>query len=399
MTRADEFLTLIRKHEEYRLKSCINLRADENYSSPQVRKALASDFCNRNTSPDPRFIYRGTKLLREAENLTIELGKELFKADYINVYAPTGHTANIMIYFAFCKPGDKILVLAPECGGYSGIERDNLPKRLGLETIYFPFDEMNLNIDAKEGHIRKLVESEQLSLIILGATYFLFPHPVRKITRIAHRYGVPVAYDGAHVMGLIAGGRFQDPLNEGADVLFGSTMKTLGGPPGGILLTNNKEIYERLTEVTSYNAVSNKQYNRVVALGIRFAEMLENGKNYATQVIRNAQALAEFLSQKGIKIMFKDKGYTSSHMILLDVGGFRNNINGHASAIAAKLEEANIIIDDRGRIGLAEVTRIGMKEKEMGEIADLFANVLILEVPLDKVRFEVRQLRSRFVTE
>jgi glycine hydroxymethyltransferase len=396
MSKTIDFMNLVQQHEEYRIKSCINLRADENYASTQIRSVLGSDLCNRNTSPDPRYIYRGTKYLNEVGNLTIELGKKLFKADYINIWAPTGQTANIITFFSFCKPGDKVLVVSPENGGYGGMARDNLPKYLGLETLYFPFNEEKMNIDVETERTAKLISSEQPTLIVFGATTFLFPHPVLEVSKVAHRFGIPVAYDGAHVLGLIAGGQFQDPLREGADILFGSTMKTLGGPPGGVLLTNSKEIYEKTIKATPYNAVTNKQWNRVASLGIRFAEMLENGKEYAAQVVRNAKVLAESLDKKGIGIMCKDEDYTASHMILMDVGGFLNNIAANASKTAAKLEEAHIIIDDRGRLGVAEVTRIGMKGKEMEAIADLIAKVLVHKVPPEKVRIEVRQLRSRF---
>lgn len=399
MSLVDKFMNLIRQHEEYRLDSCINLRADENYSSAQVRQALGSDLANRNTSPDPRLVYRGTKYLSEAADMTIELGKKLFNSDYINIWAPTGHTANLITFFAFCKPGDKILVVAPEHGGYSGMAKDTLPRCLGLETLYFPFDYEKMNIDIGSDKTAKIIETEKPSLIVLGATSFLFPPPIQEIAQVANRFRIPVAYDGSHVLGLIAGGQFQDPLREGVDMLFGSTMKTLGGPPGGILLTNSKEIHDKMYEVTSYNAITNKQQNRIVALGIRFAEMLENGKDYAIQVVQNAKALAVALEKQGIEIMCREKGYTSSHILLLDVGGLEKNVIGYASEKAAKLEEANIIIDDRGRIGLAEVTRIGMKEKEMGKIAELIAKVLVDQTSVEEVRAEIRQLIAKFQTD
>lgn len=391
---ASRIVNLVKQHEEYRVKSCINLRADENCTSPIVRSLLSSDFCHRNTSPDPKFVYRGTKYMNEVGDLTIELGKRLFKADYINIWAPTGHNANIITYFAFCRPGDKVLVLAPQHGGYGGIASTALPKSLGLETLYFPFDvdKMSIRVD----QTIKLIESELPSLIIFGGTYFLFPQPIKEIAVVAHRHGIPVAYDGAHVMGLIAGAQFQDPLREGADVLFGSTMKTLGGPPGGILLTNSQEIHEKLREATWYRGVTAPQWNRIAALGVVFAEMLEWGQEYAAQVIKNSKALARALQKRGIGIMYGEQGYTSSHTILLDVGGLDKNVTGYASNMAAKLEEANIIIDDRGRVATAEVTRLGMKEEEMDEISDLMAKVLVHGVSCEDVRSPVRQLRGRF---
>ena len=390
----DNIFNLVKKHEEYRVKSCVNLRADENYTSAKVRELLGSDFGHRNTSPDPNFVSRGAKYMDQVRDLTISMGKKLFNAKYINVWPPTGHTANIITLFAFCKPGDKILVLAPEHGGYGGIARTNLPKCLGLKTLYFPFDYNRMNIIVEQAI--KLIEVELPALIVLGATYFLFPHPVRELAQVAHRWGIPVAYDGAHVMGLIAGGQFQDPLGEGADLLFGSTMKTLPGPPGGILLTNNPDVQNKLSGATFYKAVTSVQWNRVASLGIVFEEMLEWGQQYAIQIVRNAKTLAAFLQNRGVDILCREIGYTDSHNFLLNVGGLDKNVTGYASEKAAKLEEADIIIHDRGIVGVAEVTRLGMKETDMETIADLMSRVLVDQEPAEKVRVEVHQLRRKF---
>jgi len=391
---ADRIMELVGMHEKYRTKQCINLRADENYTSPRVRSVLASDFCHRNTSPDPKFIYRGTKYLNRVYDLTVELGKKLFKADYLNVFAPTGHSANIIVFFAFCKPGDKVLVLAPEHGGYGGMASTSLPQSLGLETLYFPFDYDTMRIDVDR--TIELLKKEKPSLVIFGSTYFLFPQPVKELAEASHRYGIPVAYDGAHVIGLIAGGEFQDPLHEGADVLFGSTMKTLAGPPGGIILTNNREIDVKLTEATWYRGVTAPQWNRIAALGVVFAEALEWGREYARQVVRNSRALATACHQRGVSVMYEHQKFTSSHTFLLNVGGLDQNVVGRASEKAAALEGANIIIDDRGRVGTGEVTRLGMKEGEMEQIADMMADAVLDKMSHSEIRERVLSLRSKF---
>jgi glycine hydroxymethyltransferase len=348
-------------------------------------------------SPDPIFVERGAKYMRQIRDVAIDLGKKLFKADYINIWTPTGHTANIVTFFAFCKPGDKVLVLAPEHGGYGGIAKTNLPECLGLETLYFPFDYDKFNINVEE--TIKLIEVELPSLIIFGATYFLFPHPIRELAQVAHNHKIPVAYDGAHVLGLIAGGQFQDPLREGADLLFGSTMKTLPGPPGGVLVTNSPEVHEKLSGSTWYKAVTSTQWNRIAAFGIAFEDMLRWGRQYAAQIIQNARALAAALQSRGVSVMYEELDYTASHNFLLDVGGIGKNVAGHASGMAVKLEEANIIIDDRGRIGVSEVTRIGMKEGDMETIAELMSKVLLDQVPAEEIRVEVREFRSKFAIE
>lgn len=391
---AARILQLVEQHETYRLEDCLNMRADENYTDERVRRLLGSDLAQRNTSPDPTFVYRGTRYMNEIGDITVELARRLFRAEYANVWAPTGHVANMIVFFAFCRPGDKVLVVGPDHGGYGGIAGPNLPSDLGLKVLYFPYDVAAMNVDVDAA--ARLIEEERPALIIFGSTYFLFPQPVQELAPIAREYGIPIAYDGAHVLGLIAGGQFQDPLREGADVLFGSTMKTLAGPPGGLIVTNREDLHQKMLAATWYRAVTSTQWNRIPALGIVLADLLAWGDRYAAQVVKNAQALARSLDRRGVGVLFRDRGYTASHMILLDVGGFPANVAGRASSLAAKLEAANIIIDDRGRVGVAELTRLGMKEAEMEEIASWMAQVLQGQAAPEEVKPKVRALRGRF---
>lgn len=390
----EDIMELINKHEAYRTKECLNLRADENYTSPQVRKVLASDFCHRSTSPDAALTYRGTKYINDVYDLTISIGNALFNSKYLNIFPPTGHTANIMIYFAFCKPEDKVLVLDPEHGGYGGMARTNLPRLLGLTTLYFPFDLEKMQIDV--GATIELIKKERPSLIIFGATIFLFPQSIKEVAEVARSYDIPIAYDGSHVLGLIAGGTFQDPLRQGADILFGSTMKTLAGPPGGIIVTNNSTINKKLLDVTWYHGITSPHWNRIAALGIVFAEGLRKGNKYASQVVKNTKALAAACHYRGLRVMYKELGFTASHTFLLDVGGLKENVIGKASGMAALLEKANIIIDDRGRVGTGEVTRLGMKEYEMEIIAEMMTAAIDGNIATREIIKKVYNLRSKF---
>ncbi len=385
---------LIEKHEEYRGRLCLNLRADENQSYARVKEVLSSDLGNRNTSPDYRFKYRGTDYMVEIGQLTESLGKELFEAEYINIMCPTGHTANILIYMAFCKPGDKVMSLGPDDGGYNGMIEGKLPTKMGLEVISFVFDRDNMNIDVDK--TIELILKEKPKLVIFGATYFLFPHPIQKIAEIVHSYGGIVGYDGAHVLGLIAGKQFQDPLREGADFMFGSTMKSFGGPAGGVIVTNSLQYAEKIEEACSFNAVTAVQWNRIAALGLTFGHLVNEGQEYAKNIVQNSQTLASELNKLNIPMMGKDKNFTMSHCAILDLGDFNKNILGGASKFAEKLEACNIIIDDRGRLGLSELTRIGMGKTEMKIIAKLISRAIHDEDP-EKIKQEVQDLRAKFL--
>ena len=217
-----------------------------------------------------------------------------------------------------------------------------------------------------------------------------------------------VWYDGAHVMGLIAGGKFQDPLHEGADVLTGSTHKTLPGPQHGILLSDSEDekFVKRLQRAVFPGVVSNHHLHAMAALGITLAEFLAFGRDYAAQIVRNAKALAQALHERGIKVLAEKHGFTESHAIALDVAAF-----GGGAKVAKDLEKANIItnknllpwdtspVKPSGiRLGTQELTRLGMQETQMREIADLFARIVVKDEAADTIAADVAAMRTEFNT-
>jgi glycine hydroxymethyltransferase len=191
-------------------------------------------------------------------------------------------------------------------------------------------------------------------------------------------------------MGLIAGEQFQDPLREGASALFGSTHKSFFGPQGGIILADKK--YGELLQSRIYPAfVDNAHWNRIAALTLALAEMERFGKAYARQVVRNSQTLAKALCDHGFPVVCKHLGFTKSHQVILDYGSYQKG-----RAIARKLEKGNIIADCVVRIGTCEVTRRGMKEREMSRIADLLKRIVIDGEQPEKVKKDVLRLSGEF---
>jgi glycine hydroxymethyltransferase len=209
------------------------------------------------------------------------------------------------------------------------------------------------------------------------------------LAAVCEQVGAKVVFDGSHVLGLIAGDQFQDPLREGAEVLIGSTHKSFFGPQGGIILSNAYE--ENLRGAVHPAIVDNAHWNRIAALQVALNEMKRFGKRYAQQVVRNSKALAKALDEHGVKLLGKENGFTQSHQVIVDVPfeseGFR---------LARKLEDANIIVDIGIRIGTSEETRRGMRESQMGQIAELISRVWIGNEDPGRVRKEVRQLRRDF---
>lgn len=389
--------------------------ASENVQSPAVREALASDFGCRYAEGWPgERLYAGCKYIDATELLAIALGKEVFNAEFADVRPISGVVANLVAYSAFAEPGDVMMALAiphgghishgkKKWGGTAGVVR-------GLEVERYEFNEENFEIDIDETakKCKELAsEGRPPRLFLLGASVFLFPHPVRDIAGLAQEYDARVVYDGAHVAGLIAGKIFQDPLREGADAVTLSTHKTLAGPQHGMLISWSK--YEELLKRTSFpGLLSNHHLHAVAGVAIALAEALVFYKDYARKIVSNAKTLAQALYERGFDVLYDAKGFTESHTLVADVRKF-----GNGRVIEEKLERANIIInrnllprdykektDHRApsgiRLGAQELTRLGMNESEMDQVAELIKSVVIDGRQPEAVAEDVRELRKDF---
>lgn len=382
----DEIVSLLEKHEKWRGSECINLIPSENVMSSTVRSLLSSEVGQRYTSSDK--FYMGTRFIDEMEHQGEELAKHVFGAEYSSLRPLSGHIADLIVLAAFTKPNDTIVCVAAKDGGYPGIWDEGIPSFLRLKNVGFPFLKENMNIDVKKAE--ELIRKKKPRILVFGASLFLFPHPVRELAKVAHEVGAHVCYDGSHVLGLIAGRQFQNPLREGTSLLFGSTHKSLFGPQGGIILADKE--HGEVIEKNIYPAfVDNAHWNRIAALTVALAEMKEFGKTYARQVVKNAQALAEALADSGLPVACAKLGFTQSHQVLLDYGGYEKG-----RAVAKKLEQANIIADCGVRLGVCELTRRGMKHKEMQRVAEFIKRVIKDNEKPQKVKLEVTKFVQQF---
>ena len=377
-----DILNLVRKHEKWRGKECINLIPSENVMSPAVRSLLSSDLGHRYTSTDK--FYMGTRFLDEIEQYGEKLAKDVFRSENADLRPLSGHIADLIFLGCFTKPRNTILCVSPTDGGYPGIWEKGATDFLQLRRIKFPFSKEKMNIKIDE--TIDLILQEKPKVIIFGASLFLFPQPILEITKAIRELDIHVGYDGSHVLGLIAGEEFQDPLREETSVLFGSTHKTFFGPQGGIILAN-QEYGEIIKERIFPAFVDNAHWNRIAALTLALAEMKEFGKRYAQQIVVNAQALGKALDGYGFPVSCRSQRYTKSHQVFLDYGGYKQG-----RLVAQKLEKANIIADCGVRLGVCEITRRGMREEEMQKIAELMKRVVIdneepLLVKRDAIRF------------
>ncbi|MCK5297333.1 MAG: hypothetical protein KAJ76_00405 [Candidatus Heimdallarchaeota archaeon] len=364
--KLQHFLELLENHKIFR-KDSINLLASENYASPFVRAILSSDLGNRYSSD----YYGGTKFIQQIISKTESFIRELFDADYAIVSPLSGNMCDLALILGLTKSGNKIMsVEAGDSGGYplnyEFFNRKNVP---------FQFSKENMNILVEESidAIKKL----KPKLVIFGSSFFPFPHPVKEITQeFEKRKTIHFAYDGSHVLGLIAGKQFQDPLREGSPILVGSTHKSFPGPQGGLIVTNDMEQYESLSSTfdmdleNGIKLTDNIHAHRIAALGVAALEMLEFGKEYASQIVKNTKTLAATLENNGIPVKFKHLDYSESHQVILDISSTNKK-----NILRERAENLGIIIDSGIRLGTAEITRMGMKELEVKEIGEILARI------------------------
>jgi glycine hydroxymethyltransferase len=292
----NDLLETVKLHENWRTHECLNLAAAENISSNAARQLLQTDLGNRYTNPKGSNFHRGTKFLDEIQRLAEDFAKQTFNAKFADVRPISGHLADMAVVMALTRRGDKVLSLSAKDGGYPGTSQAGLGKFLGLGDVFFPFDKRRMNIDVEEAKL--LVEREKPRLIIFGASYILFPQPVREICAVSQ--DAVHVYDGSHVLGLIAGGEFQDPLRDGCSLLFGSTHKSFPGPQGGIIVSDNPTIFEKVADSMMPGIIDNIHLHRIAALAVSLLEMKEFGKAYAKAVVENARALARSLHALGV---------------------------------------------------------------------------------------------------
>ena len=391
---------LLEAHRSFR-QNCLNLIASENVPSPLVESYLVEELDQRygnylGIDLSERF-YQGNKFIAEIESYAHQLAKDLFGANFVDLRPLSGNIAGIATTLALCRPGDTVLEV--DNGHRYANKLASSGLKVDLKSVSIPWDSVRSNIDLQA--TIELIKEHRPRMVNIGSGIFLFQQPVFSLKQAMREVNPDsyLVYDAAHVIGLIAGGQFQSPLEEGADVIISSTHKTLAGPQGGMVLTNDKSIAERIGPAIAPLLVSNHHLGRLPALAATFMEWAEYGSEHAAAIVANAKSLGQALENRGVPLVGSTLGFTESHTLILVVSQF-----GQAKTLADQLEECNIItgavrlskeLGTHGlRIGVQEITRQGMVETDASAIADCIVDAL--RGNLDTIKQRVIDLVKRF---
>lgn len=383
----------------------IVLYAGTNMISPLARQFLGSALGTRPSMGYPGDKYQTfTEHLEELEVLVTDLARRAFRAEFAEVRLQSGTLANLAIYSTFAEPGDTIAVLPEAAGGHISHHGYGAPGIRGVRVVDLPYDPSIMNVDLAK--LPEFLYRHKPRLMVVGASLLLFPHPLERIREIADDTGGVVVYDAAHVDGLISGGLFQQPLAEGADLISSSTYKSLGGPSGGMILTNDPVLAEKVAATVYPAMTANYDAGRLASLAVTLAESLQFGGQYARACIDNARSLARALDGEGFAVAGKEQGFTNSHHVGVDA-----HIFGGGDAAARVLAEAGIYLSGIGlpwqgeeevyrglRIGTQEITRRGMRPEHMGKIAGWMGDVLLRRQSPGLVGDRIREFRREFTS-
>src|SRR5512146_282312 len=390
-----------RNHERYRDQECINMIASEGLKSPAVKEmqACASDLEGRYAEGenDPqghvkKRYYQGQKYMSPIEDFATDIMKSLFKCDWADIRLVSGTHANLATFkgLSLASKNNKMVVTPLSCGAHISHDYTGLAGNiLGLDNINHVYNIDEFNIDAEKSAY--VIRAAKPGIVTFGGSLFLFPHPIKELKEVCDEVGAYVAYDASHVLGLIAGGQFQDPLREGADFITSSTHKTFPGPQGGVVMGSpTSPTMERAVKKIQFAifplSASSTHLGRLPALGIASLEMKVFGQDLARQIVKNAQTAGQYLCENGVKVLAEKKGFTKSHQIAVDIRSY-----GGGNKIAQDLENANIILnknllpyDDQSskadpsglRIGFQDVTRRGFGEGDVKHLCDLMLDVI-----------------------
>lgn len=393
--RIDE---LVERNRRIHDRECINLNPASNVMNPRAEAVLSAGLTTRASLGHPGDKYEmGLEAIEEIEVIASELARSVFHADHAELRVGSGALANLYAFMATCEPGDAVIVPPAEIGGHVTHRRAGAAGLYRLDIHECPVDAATFSVDLDA--LAGLAERVRPKLITTGTSLNLLPHPVAEIREIADRVGARVLFDAAHACGLIAGGVWPNPLDQGADLMTMSTYKSLGGPAGGIVVTNRSDLAERLDAIAYPGLTANFDVGVTTALAITLLDWLDVGADYARAMVDNAVALASALEDLDVPVHTTAQGHTRSHQLVVDSSRW-----GGGTEAALRLRRANLLTSAIGlpgdesaglRFGTPEITRFGMTTTDMPELAGLIAAGL--RDP-DAVAERTGEMRQRFDT-
>ena len=365
-----------------RQQSNLELIASENLVSPEVMATMGSVLTNKYAEGYPgRRHYGGCEYVDMAERICIDRAKEIFGAKFANVQAHSGSQANFCVYLALCKPGDTVLGMDLNMGGHlTHGSKASFSGKL-YHTEFYGVDPATGLIDYDE--VRKKAEEVKPKMIIAGASAYPRIINFKKFADIAHDVGAYLMVDMAHIAGLVAAGEHPNPLPY-ADVVTTTTHKTMRGPRGGIIMTNNEEIAKKIDKAMFPGTQGGPLMHIIAAKAVALGEaMRPEYKEYQAQIVKNAKVLAETLMNGGIDLV---SGGTDNHLMLLDLRKLgmtgqeledrldRVRITVNKNSIPGDTQPA--LVTSGVRIGTPALTTRGFKEEEMKIVGDLILKAI-----------------------
>ncbi|MDP2493206.1 aminotransferase class I/II-fold pyridoxal phosphate-dependent enzyme [Shimia thalassica] len=371
-------------------RDCFNLNPATNVMNPRAEALLASGMGSRPSLGYPGDKYEmGLEAVEEIEVIAAELAAEVFDAKFAEIRVPSGAIANLYGFMALTKPGDAIITPSGAVGGHVTHHAAGCAGLYGLNSHQAPVDSDGYSVDL-DG-LRALAQTVKPKLITIGGSLNLIEHPVAEIRAIADEVGAHVLFDAAHQCGIIAGKAWKNPLAEGAHMMTMSTYKSLGGPPSGLIVTNDAAIAERLDTIAFPGMTANFDVAKSAALAMSLLDWRDFGAAYADAMIAMAKALAAALKEEGLPLFKTKDGATQSHQFALEAAMF-----GGGQAASKTLRKAGFLACGIGlpidevegdmnglRIGTPELVRWGMTAEHAPKLAHLIAKALRSNAPED----------------
>jgi glycine hydroxymethyltransferase len=381
----------------------INLNPATNILNPRAEKLLSSGMGSRASLGHPGDKYEtGLGAIEQIEIITQELACEVFGSTYAEFRVPSGAIANLYAFMATTEPHDTIIAPPASIGGHVTHHKGGSAGLYRLNTISAPVDQTGYTIDIDA--LRKLAHEVKPKLITVGGSLNLFHHPIAQVRAIADEVGAKVLFDAAHLCGMIAGKVWPQPLVEGAHLMTFSTYKSLGGPAGGLIVTNDDEIAQKLDAIAYPGLTANFDAAKTAALGITLQDWKTAGRDYAQMMVKTSQALAQHLQNLGVNIFAADKGFTTSHQFAILAAPY-----GGGQTAARRMGEAGLLACGIGlpieqvegdlnglRIGTPEIVRIGMKVEHMQDLAGFIARSLDTSAEPKSIQRDITEWRKQF---
>ncbi len=394
---------LVAENRDIHERRCLNLNPATNVMNPRAEAMLA-----RGLGPRPSLGYPGDKYemgleaIEQIEVIAAELSAEVFGARYAEIRVASGAMANLYAFMAVCQPGDALIAPPATIGGHVTHHDPGCAGLYGLRVHPAEVDADGYTLDLAK--LRELAMAVRPSLITVGGSLNLFPHPVAQVREIADEIGAKVLFDAAHLCGMFAGRAWPSPLDQGAHMMTMSTYKSLGGPPSGLFLTNDAEIAERVDRIAFPGMTANFDAANAAALALTMLDWKAYGSDYANAMRGCAKALAVALAGEGVPVFETPWGHTDSHQFAVEANAW-----GGGQTVSKLLRRANVLACGIGlprepvegdmnglRLGTPEIVRWGMTAEDMNAVAELVARVLVRGEAPERVAPDVTEFRSAF---